>query len=79
MKYFDRYSLIKNAVCEIKDIQNVTNPTWEQGFSNIQLSGSDIISGIKQYKSFSTSISNYSYVNWVCNGMYDLRISKNMS
>ena len=64
---------------EIRDIKNVSNPTWEQGFDSINGSGGVIVSGVKAYKSYNTSISSYEYDNWVCNGMYDLRISCNMS
>lgn len=64
---------------QIQDVQNVANPTWEQGFSNINISGEDVVSGVKQYKSFSASIYSYEYVNWICNGMYDIKISPSTS
>lgn len=64
---------------KIERVSNVQNPTWEQGFSNIQLSGSKIIAGVKAYKSFTSIVKNEQYVNWVCNGMYNLRLTKNES
>lgn len=78
-KYYDKefYNTCKPK--QIQDIKNVSNPTWDQAFSNIQLNGYTVLSGVKQYKSFSTSINKFEYDNWVCNGMYDLRVSENMS
>lgn len=78
-KYYDRADIRNKNSVEIRDIKNVSNPTWEQGFDSINGSGGVIVSGVKAYKSYSTSISSYEYDNWVCNGMYDLRISCNMS
>lgn len=67
----DSNKLNFNSV-DIKHIGDVKNPTWEEGFTDVQLSGSDIIGAIKQYKSFTTNVGTQNYVNWVCNGMYDL-------
>lgn len=78
-KYFGITNGTDGHDSEIVDIKNVNNPTWEQGFSNIQLSGSSVISGVKQYKSFTTTVNTYEYVNWVCNGMYDLKLSSSLS
>ena len=78
MKMYNSEPTSENS-CEISNIKNTSNPNWEEGFSNINGAGGVIISGVKQYKSFSTSIGQYEYVNWVCNGMYDLRISANFS
>ena len=60
----------------IKEVADVKNPTWEEGFSNIQFDGSEIRGGVKQYKSFVSSVGNDSYVNWASSGMYDLRIGR---
>ena len=78
-KNYSRSPIKDVAPREIEGIDNVTNPNWEEGFSNIQLNGDTILTGVKQYKSFTTSINKHEYVNWVCNGMYDLRISSNVS
>lgn len=63
----------------IKAIADVLNPTWEQGFSNVQLSGKEVVSGVKQYKSYSVTTNSDQYNNWVSNGMYDLRLSDKQS
>ena len=78
-KYYNRVYLNDNNTVEIRDIKNVSNPTWEQGFDSINGAGGVIVSGVKAYKSYNTSISSYEYDNWVCNGMYDLRISSGLS
>lgn len=61
---------------DIKNAADVKNPNWENGFSDVQYtgSGSNIVVGsaIKQYKSYATSIGGKTYNNWVSNGMYDL-------
>ena len=78
-KYYNRIYLNNSNAVEIRDIKNVSNPTWEQGFDSINGAGGVIVSGVKAYKSYNTSISSYEYDNWVCNGMYDLRISSGLS
>ena len=78
-KYYNRVYLNNSNAVEIRDIKNVSNPTWEQGFDSINGAGGVIVSGVKAYKSYNTSISSYEYDNWVCNGMYDLRISSSLS
>jgi hypothetical protein len=61
---------------DVKNAADVKNPNWENGFSDVQYtgSGSNIVVGsaIKQYKSYATSIGGKTYDNWVSNGMYDL-------
>ena len=64
----------------IKGVADVKNPGWDQGFSNVQLGGSNtdlIASAIKQYKSFQTNLDSHQYVNWAANGMYDLAVTEN--
>lgn len=52
---------------------DVKNPNWNDGFSNPTFdSQMNVNSIIKQYKSYSTSVGEYSYNNWVSNGMYDM-------
>lgn len=72
-------ALIPNRYSNIRSVSEAKNPTWEQGFSNIQLSGSKVLSGVKAYKSYVSSILEDSYVNWVANGMYNLRITNQES
>lgn len=78
MKYKDNWNYNKDAVL-IEEVSNVQTPTWEKGFSNIQFSGSAIIGGVKAYKSYVSTVKTDQYVNWVCNGMYNLRISNKES
>lgn len=71
--------LIKEEIA-IKGVSDVKNPGWDQGFSNVQLGGSNtdlIASAIKQYKSFQTNLDSHQYVNWAANGMYDLAVTEN--
>lgn len=59
---------------EIKQVSDVKNPTWEQGFTDIKIEGNTVIGGVKQYKSYQTSLGNSNYVNWIANSMYDLAV-----
>lgn len=68
---------VKTYNAKIQNIADVKNPTWEQGFSNLQIEGSKIKTGIKQYKSYNTQIGTDSYVNWVASGMYDMKVGSN--
>lgn len=65
---------------KIKNVADVKNPNWENGFSNVQLQSSTdltVTSAIKQYKTYSTTIGEFEYNNWASNGMYDLAVSEN--
>lgn len=73
----------KNAIngsVDVLDIEDVKNPGWDQGFSNVQLgesgSADKIVSAMKQYKSFSSSVGSQQFVNWVANGMYNLATTR---
>lgn len=60
----------------IQNVSNTLSAGWNDGVTNVQLGGSDKtgpVSGILAYKSFSTSIGNREFNNWVSNGMYNLR------
>ena len=59
----------------IKNIEDVKNPAWSDGFSNKQLNGSEVTTAIKKYKSYVTHIGDKNFVNWVANGLYDLPVS----
>lgn len=59
----------------IKSVSDTKDATWEKGFSNIEVGAENIKSGIKQYKSFITPISDKMFCNWCANGMYDLRVT----
>ena len=58
----------------IKSIKDVKIPKWYEGFSNIQFDGIDIVAGVKQYKSYTTTIGEFKYNNWNSFGCYDLKI-----
>lgn len=63
----------------IEDVAESNNIPPEDGFTNIQLSGSVITTGVQSYKSYTSIVKNDEYVNWVCNGMYNLRITEKQS
>ena len=79
--YYHRTSLYANPNelndSEISVFKDVKNPEWNDGFSNVQIVGESVRTGIKQYKSYATSIDTFDYNNWVSNGMYDLRLFDN--
>lgn len=57
----------------VVDIQDVKNPTWEEGFSNITFTNdAAVATAVSAYKSFITSIQNETYINWACSDMYDI-------
>lgn len=61
---------------DIKSIKDVKLAQWYDGFSNVQIDGTDIASGgIKKYQSFTTTIDGNTFNNWVSFGLYDIRIS----
>lgn len=65
-----------NDLVVIKNVEDVKNPGWGDGFSQVQVLQSPK-SALKQYKSYRTNIGSESYVNWVANGMYDLVTTEN--
>ena len=89
--YYD-YLGITPIVTKIKQVQDVKNPLWENGFSDVKLGSvskssddddddsgetyTGITSATKQYKSFVSSVGDKQYVNWVCNAMYDMKAFK---
>lgn len=69
---FDKKRLIgNNNDIVIKNVEDVKNPGWGDGFSQVQVLQSPK-SAIKQYKSYKTNVGSEQYVNWVANGLYDL-------
>jgi len=65
------------ASSSVKNVKDVKMAKWYEGFSNIDIGGEDakILTGISQYRSYTTTIDEYMYNNWVSFGLYDLRIS----
>ena len=78
MYNFDGWTMYPE-VATIEEVVTAQNPTWDKGFTNIQFNGSKIVGGVKAYKSYVSTVKTDQYVNWVCNGMYNLRISSNES
>lgn len=71
---YNRTDIQKNATqSDVLDIQDVKNPTWEEGFTNIKFNDqAKVATAVSAYKSFITSIQNETYINWACCGMYDI-------
>lgn len=61
---------------EILAVEQTKQPNADEIFSDIQLSGSDVSGGVKQYKSYNTAIHTYNYVNCALSGQWDNPISK---
>lgn len=62
---------------DIESIKDVKLPQWSDGFSNIQINGTDLSAGgIKKYKQFTTNIGGKEYNNWCSSGTYDMRITQ---
>ena len=72
------YDVYTNKNTEYKykviDVKDVKIPKWYEGFSNIKYNGTYLVGGIKQYKSYTTSIDEYVFNNWVSFGLYDLQV-----
>lgn len=64
----------------IKSTKDVKIPNWNDGFTNIQRNAEgSIVGGIKKYKSFTTSIDQYTFDNWIASCKYDLKIGTSES
>lgn len=63
-----------NSKYAIRNAKDVLIAKYYEGFSNIQYNGANVSGGIKQYKSFTSSVDGYEFDNWVSSGQYDLRI-----
>lgn len=76
VKYFDQFEYQPGEInysSSVLDIQDVKNPTWEEGFTNVKFNSDGKVSNaVSAYKSFITSIQNEVYMNWACCGMYDI-------
>lgn len=60
-----------NDTYKIQSVADGKNALWSDGFANYNKNGVIMISATKKYKTYITSISEYSYLNWVCSGKYD--------
>lgn len=65
----------------IKSIKDVKIPNWSDSYINIQRGGDNqnIIDGIKKYKSFTTTIGEYTYNNWISSCKYDIKVGKSQT
>ena len=70
---------IHNDKYKIQFIADGKNALWSDGFANYNKSGVVMISATKKYKTYVTSISEYSYLNWVCSGKYDYPVGSTES
>lgn len=69
-----------NTTGSIKSVKDVKLPEWFDGFSNLQLDGTEIAGGgIKKYQQFNTNIDEFVFNNWISFGLYDHRIAQNDS
>lgn len=72
-------SYYRSSDIRILSVAKAKEPQWDDGFSNITMEGSDVKSGSKTYKSFTSFVGGNTFCNWICNGMYDLRLSQKQS
>lgn len=73
--YYNKDKISSNTI-QIKNIKDVPNPTWEEGWDNIQIEKSIVSNGSKTYKGFTTNVGAFEYVNWVCSNLYDLKVGE---
>lgn len=79
-KYYNKINKPEdNVEFDILTCSDVKSPTWEQGFSDVQLNGSSVQTAIKQYKAYLNGMGTIMFNNWVSNAMYDLRVSSEES
>lgn len=55
----------------INSIAGCKNASWSDGFSNYTKKDTKMQQAIKKYKTFTSNIQDYTYLNWVCNNKYD--------
>lgn len=69
---------LKKTALDILDVGSVQLPQWWSGFSDIQRSDNgDVTSATKQYLSYTSVVGKFNYLNWACNGMYNLPVGEN--
>lgn len=56
----------------IKNVIDVKNLNWEDGFSEHKYDGSTLKSAVKKYKSYLSTIGSTQYLNWICSNKYDV-------
>lgn len=60
-------------------VAKAKEPNWDDGFSNLTMDGADVSAGSKTYKGHTSFVGGNTFCNWVCSGMYDLRLSNKQS
>lgn len=58
----------------IKNVSDVRNLNWEDGFTNHQYDGNTIKTATKKYKTYISTVGTSEYLNWVCSSKYDIPI-----
>lgn len=57
----------------VKSVKDVKIPNWNDGYTNVQRDGSNVITdAIKKYQTFTTTINQSVYNNWISSAKYDL-------
>lgn len=80
--YYDKISdnsVYRAGNPRILAVAKAKEPSWEDGFSNITMEGADVKNGSKTYKGHTSFVGGNTFCNWVCSGMYDLRLSEKQS
>ena len=80
--YFDAISDQSRYNCStsrILAVEKASEPSWEDGFSDITKDGDEVANGSKSYKGNTCFVGGNTFNNWVSSGMYDLRLSNKVS
>jgi len=80
--YFDTLSdqsRYTGTVPKILAVEKASEPSWEDGFSDITKDGDEVANGSKSYKGSTCFVGGNTFNNWVSSGMYDLRVSNKVS
>lgn len=71
--YYNKILKSSNSIA-VDKVDDVKNPTWDEGWDNLQHSDGKVQTGSKTYKGFTSNIGEFEYVNWVCSNLYDLQV-----
>lgn len=79
LNYFPVNTEVSNSNFEQKSvsaIKDVKIPHWDSGFTNTQMDGEYVYDAIRNYKSYSTTIGEFTFNNWISFCKYDFRVGK---
>ncbi|MEE3484899.1 MAG: hypothetical protein VZQ98_11335 [Bacteroidales bacterium] len=79
LNYFPTNTEVSNSNFEQKSvsaIKDVKIPHWDSGFTNTQMDGEYVYDAIRNYKSYSTTIGEFTFNNWISFCKYDFRVGK---